>query len=186
MARFTAKSVCLKDGREIQLKSAVAADARAYRLFLSEVFQDGEGMVLSLEEYADRETDETIRKQIEAEEASESGLILLAFERGRIVGELTLHVGKLKSQRHLARLGISLGPSSRGFGLGSVLLEAALEYARKHAELERIELGVLADNLRARALYRKYGFQEEGVRRGAFKFQSGQRVDDVTMALMLR
>jgi RimJ/RimL family protein N-acetyltransferase len=186
MARFPAKVVRLKGGREIQLRSAVAADARAYRMFLCEVFRDGEGMVLSLDEYAVRETDETIRKQIETEAAHESGLILLAWERERILGELTLHVGKLRSQRHVARLGISLGVEARGVGLGSALLEATLEFTRKQGVLERIELGVLADNLRARALYQKYGFREEGIRRAAFKFESGQRVDDVSMALILR
>lgn len=185
MARFPAKVVRLNDGREIQLKSAAPPDARAYRLFLSEVFKDGEGMVLSLDEYAARETDETIRKQIETEAAHESGLILLAWDRDRIVGELTLHCAKLRSQRHCARLGISLAVGARGIGLGSALLESALEFSRKQVRLERIELGVLADNHRARALYRKYGFREEGVRRGAFKFESGQRVDDVLMAIEL-
>jgi RimJ/RimL family protein N-acetyltransferase len=187
MAKFPEKVVRLGGGgAELQLRSAVAADARAYRAFMGEVFRDGEGMIFSLDEYAARETQESVRKQIETQAAHESGLILLAWERDRLLGELTLQSGKPRSRRHAAVLGISLATSARGLGLGALMLGEALDFVRVKTRLERIELGVLADNHRARALYRKFGFVEEGCRRGAFKFESGERVDDIAMALHIQ
>jgi putative acetyltransferase len=70
------------------------------------------------------------------------------------------------SRAHIGVLGIALLPEARGCGLGAQLLQAAIgkSWARG---LTRIELSVRADNLKAKALYERFGFEHEGLLRRA-------------------
>lgn len=84
-------------------------------------------------------------------------------------------------------MGMMCDQGWRGVGLGRALLSAALEWARANASsslrVRRVELGVLATNPGALALYRSMGFVEEGRHRGRFRQADGSLVDDLAMAL---
>lgn len=84
---------------------------------------------------------------------------------------------------HVGRLGMGLDVKFRGLGLGSAMLRVALDLARS-TRIERVELQVYASNEPAIALYRKFGFETEGVRRRARKLDG--RYDDVVMMARLR
>ena len=78
---------------------------------------------------------------------------------------------------------MALLPEFRGQGLGGRLIRQTLDAARTFG-LHRVELTVRQDNRSAIALYRKIGFEIEGLMRDAIK------VDDVCenvvlMALLL-
>ncbi|MBP9708242.1 MAG: GNAT family N-acetyltransferase [Oligoflexales bacterium] len=53
-------------------------------------------------------------------------------------------------------------PDFRGLGLGSKLLASVLDHAKKFG-LEKVELHVYTSNLPAVALYKKFGFEQEGL-----------------------
>ena len=63
-------------------------------------------------------------------------------------------------------------------------MEACIECAKK-AGFEQIELGVFADNERARHLYEKMGFKQVGVQPRAFKLKDGTYRDEVQMIYMI-
>ena len=63
--------------------------------------------------------------------------------------------------RHSAVLGMGVVREYRGQGLGSRMLATTLEMAEARG-LGRVELVVRADNEAAIALYRRFGFVEEG------------------------
>jgi len=70
------------------------------------------------------------------------------------------------SRAHIGILGIALLPEARGRGLGTQLLQAAIDRSWARG-LTRIELSVRADNLNAKALYERLGFEHEGLARRA-------------------
>ncbi len=72
----------------------------------------------------------------------------------------------------------------RGRGVGSSLMEAAIEWARERG-LHKLSLSVWPHNAAAIALYRKYGFVEEGHRVKQVRRQSGELWDVVDMGLLL-
>ena len=72
----------------------------------------------------------------------------------------------------------------RGRGVGSSLMEAAIEWARERG-LHKLSLSVWPHNAAAIALYRKYGFVEEGHRVKQIRRQSGELWDVVDMGLLL-
>jgi ribosomal protein S18 acetylase RimI-like enzyme len=57
---------------------------------------------------------------------------------------------------------MGLLPAYRGKGLGGKLLSSVLEHAKKFG-LEKVELHVYTTNQPAIALYKKFGFQQEGL-----------------------
>jgi len=78
---------------------------------------------------------------------------------------------------------MSCHPECRRIGLGTALLERALDWARS-VGIRKMNLEVFASNSGAIALYRKMGFEEEGRRRGEFIID-GVPVDGILMARWL-
>ena len=83
---------------------------------------------------------------------------------------------------HGGMLGIGVVPEHRGKGVGSALMRATLDSARKLG-FERIELSVYEGNDRAHALYLRFGFVEEGVKRKVVKLDGVAR-DARVMSLL--
>jgi len=96
------------------------------------------------------------RAQAWAKRLTESGWsrAWVARSLGRIVGQVELHSGTSGDR---ARLGIMLSASARGRGLGSVLLDRALTYARRQG-FRHVDLEVLSTNPTAMAMYERRGF----------------------------
>lgn len=68
-------------------------------------------------------------------------------------------------QMHI--LNVAVDPAQRRRGIGALLLAEAVAEARR-AGLDGITLEVRPGNEPALALYRRFGFREEGVRRGYY------------------
>lgn len=85
---------------------------------------------------------------------------------------------------HGGVLGMGLLPAYRGQGIGARLIAAALETARA-AGLIRVELTVFAGNSRARRLYERAGFRQEGRLRRGVRYDDGSEDDLLVMALLL-
>lgn len=109
-------------------------------------------------------------------------LMLVAERAGRVVGSAGLHpVGPSLRRRHAMVLGITVAPEAQGQGVGTALMQALCDYADRWAQVLRLELNVFADNTRAIALYRKFGFVLEGTHRG-YAMRDGRYVDSLSMA----
>lgn len=73
----------------------------------------------------------------------------------------------------------------QGQGVGSRLLAAVLDLADNWMNVQRVELSVYADNEAAIALYRKFGFDTEGLFR-EYAVRDGALVDALSMARLRR
>ncbi|HUQ25300.1 MAG TPA: GNAT family N-acetyltransferase [Burkholderiales bacterium] len=104
--------------------------------------------------------------------------ILVVVEDGRIVGWCDVAPREMEGFRHTGGLGMGLIPEMRGRGLGARLLRKAIAQCRRGA-IEKIELQVYASNRSARALYRRFGFRQEGRRVRARKLDG--KYDDVIL-----
>jgi RimJ/RimL family protein N-acetyltransferase len=81
-------------------------------------------------------------------------------------------------------LGMMVDAEWRGRGVGSALVAAAIEWARARG-LHKLVLGVFPHNTAAIALYRKFGFVEEGRRVEHIRRQSGDLWDLIEMGLRI-
>jgi ribosomal-protein-alanine N-acetyltransferase len=80
-------------------------------------------------------------------------------------------------------LNLTVAPALQSRGLGRMLLDALVAECRR-AYQAALWLEVRESNLRARAVYRRYGFEEIGLRRGYYP-AAGRREDAIVMKLAL-
>ncbi|RSM23259.1 GNAT family N-acetyltransferase [Aeromonas salmonicida] len=106
---------------------------------------------------------------------------LVAEVDGLLVGQISLHMEPNPRRKHVAGIGMGVRDDWAGKGVGSALMAAALDLADNWLNLRRIELTVYSDNDAALALYRKFGFEQEGLARG-YAFRQGEYVDALYMA----
>ncbi len=111
---------------------------------------------------------------------NERRLQLVAVHAGEVIGQLGLEQYLRVRQAHVG-FGMGVATAWQGKGVGSRLLSAALDVADNWMNLRRVELTVYADNEAAQALYRKFGFEVEGVLRD-YALRDGRFVDTVSMA----
>jgi ribosomal protein S18 acetylase RimI-like enzyme len=78
---------------------------------------------------------------------------------------------------------IGVDAAAAGQGIGQNLLAAAETEARRRG-LQRLELTVMTDNVRAVGLYLRSGYQIEGLRRQAL-LRDGAVIDEYYMAKLL-
>jgi len=119
------------------------------------------------------------RKRLSQNDETIHGLV--AKVGGEVVGNLGLTRLTRARRAHVGEIGMGVRDAWQGKGVGTALMEAALDLADNWLGLRRMELRVYADNARAIALYRKFGFEIEGTHR-AYSIRNGVYVDSLSMA----
>lgn len=114
------------------------------------------------------------------EELGEGDTLLVAEVGGLVVANAGLNRRKGRLA-HSAGLGMGVHDDWWGRGVGSALMTALLDVADNWLDLKRVDLTVYADNPAGIALYRRFGFVEEGLHR-AYAFRDGVYVDALAMA----
>ena len=104
----------------------------------------------------------------------------VAVVGGEVVGELHIELTAFG----FGELGMMVAAGWRGRGVGTALLVAAIAWARRHG-LHKLSLGVFPSNEAALALYRKFGFVEEGRRDKHIRRANGELWDLIEMGLLL-
>ena len=107
----------------------------------------------------------------------------VALSVGEVVGWCDVLPKTWPIYAYTGVLGVALLPPLRGQGVGRRLIARTLEAAHAYG-LTRIELTVRENNRNAIALYRKFGFEIEGLRRNALKID-GRYENLVIMALLI-
>ncbi len=104
----------------------------------------------------------------------------VAVAGDRVIGSINVEAG-----RHgFGEIGMAVSRVWRGRGVGSALMETAIAWARERG-IHKLVLSVFAHNSAAIALYRKYGFVEEGRRIKQYRRASGELWDSIEMGLLL-
>jgi RimJ/RimL family protein N-acetyltransferase len=107
--------------------------------------------------------------------------LFVVDDSGLILGTAGLHATRVNG---VVSLGMSIVPAIRGRGWGRTLLQAAVDHARG-TQMHKIELEVWPDNERAIALYERFGFEVEGIRRDHYRRRDGSLRSAQLMALLL-
>lgn len=168
--------------RGVVIREAVVADAEALIAFRQVITNEADNNIVWEPGEFNRTVEEEARL-VDEVTASDNSIMLVAEVDGRIIGMLGCHGGKRRAHRHNAGLGVTLLKEYRGQGIGTLLMERVIEWAKGTGVLTRMELEVYPHNARAIHVYEKCGFVVEGVRRNAY-LKSGKYTDAVLMALL--
>jgi putative acetyltransferase len=101
-------------------------------------------------------------------------------EDGTLVGRLSVGRDPHPASSHVADVGLMVALGARRQGVGTALLQAAVEWART-AGVRKLELHVFPWNDAAIGLYEAFGFEREGFRKGHYR-RGGRFVDAILMA----
>lgn len=175
---FHPRYVTLQNGRAVLIRAAEPRDAEA---LIDEVNEVGSEMVYIMTEKL-RLTPDQESEMIRRIDPSRT-LFLVAVADERVVGSADIQRGRESKNAHTANLGLSLRKEVRGLGLGKALMEDLLRWARSEG-IRKVTLAVFETNRPAMALYRDFGFAEEGRRKGEVVL-NGTPVDEVLMAVWL-
>ena len=168
---------------ELLIREAESGDAVELVTFLNRVSLetdftslDGDGILLTSEEM-----EVFLNKQA----SSDNQITLLAFLNGKIAGLVNITADQRKRVRHIGDLFIVIGKKYWNNGLGSLLLEEAIEWAQASGILRRLQLTVQTRNQAAVHLYQKHGFVIEGRQeRGAY-IEEGKFIDVYLMGKLI-
>ena len=135
-----------------------------------------EGRWIGAEEVDRDERRETLRSMLTgADEA-----LFVAEAGGGPVGQLGISLRRYG----VAELGMLVATGWRRRGVGTALLGYGVDWARQ-AGAHKVALQVWPHNEAALALYRRFGFVEEGRLRRHYRRRSGELWDAVVMGLLL-
>ena len=156
------------------LRLAEASDFDAYLDAFEAVA--AEGRWLGAEAPVDREAR---RSGFDKAIAGEGVVLYLADAGGEVVGAIHASLGG-----GVVDLGMFVASGFRGGGIGSALLEAVIDWARRQGA-HKISLAAWPTNHPAIGLYARYGFRVEGTRRRHYRRRNGALWDSVVMGLVL-
>lgn len=181
MGKIEPKTVTLRTGQTICIRTPEVGDVNATLDYLEKIFKDDRFFLTSMEEAAEWHTVEKQQERIEKSLADDNKLLVISEIGGQIISMSDVEAGHRKRNRHVGQLGISILPEYRGLGLGTAMMETMIEWTQKHPTIEKLALGVWAQNEPAIGLYRKMGFIEEGHRPKEVKYADGSYDDMVCM-----
>lgn len=156
------------------------ADAEKLVHLIEEVEKTSDSMLFEADER--QISAEQFRKRIESF-GQDASTILVAEEQGELVGYLIVVAGNANRAKHSAYLVIGIAAKDRGQGIGSQLFSQLDVWAKGH-QLHRLELTVMKSNSAGVALYKKNGFEVEGVKKDSL-FVNGEYMDEYYMAKLI-
>jgi RimJ/RimL family protein N-acetyltransferase len=154
---------------QISIRPAEESDRRAIVELLAAVAEERDGIA----------AEPPVNVEALAERWQIDGTFV-AVADAEILGEVSI----TPSWMGFGDLGMFVAREWRGRGVGSALVEAAIEWSRERG-LHKVSLGVFPHNEAAIALYRKFGFVEEGRLVKHVRRKSGELWDLIEMGLLL-
>ncbi len=172
----------LKNHEELLVREAMPADAAQVLGHVQRIAEDSENLTFTAEEMAltVQEEEEILKRSKE----SENDVFLLGFIGEELVASLVFSGGKRSRVRHAGEFGMAVLKKKWNLGIGGILMDSLIDWARETKFIRKIHLKVRVDNEPAIHLYAKKGFKREGTLSRGFMVE-GEFVDLLCMGYEL-
>lgn len=160
---------------ELIVREANGADSSRVIEFLNKV--GTESNFLTIDEVGILISEAEMTDFLNQQAEKDNNAYFLAFVGDEIAGILHLTADYHYRVRYIAELFIAVSEDYQGYGIGTILLEDALEWVEEVGTIKRLELTVQARNKKARHLYEKFDFELENVKKWGARDENGQLID---------
>ena len=169
MNQFTIKS-----GHQITVRKPLISEGLHLIELKRSYIENATTLPILLEEYPiDIEKETNLIRDFDE---SQNSILLVAEHDGKLIGNIDLTGSKRAKMSHTAMLGMGIHNDWQNKGVGRILIEAAIGWAKNQSPFKLIWLDVYASNDRGINLYKSTGFEVSGVIKGFFK--EGEKVID--------
>ena len=176
--KFESKISVTKSKKQVKIRLAKIDDAQTIINLKRGYIENTTTLPFVLEEYPNDIIKET--KLIKEYNESENSLFLVAEFNGQLIGNIDLTGSKRTKMYHTGMIGMGIMENWRNQGLGKILIENALNWAKKNSKIEIVWLDVYSSNTLGVNLYKNMGFKVSGIIKGFFK-DGNDYIDKVQM-----
>lgn len=173
-----------RTGEPIVVRSVTLDDAAAVLDFLRATAATTDQILSYPDEFP--ATVEEERAKLAAMIDDPGALMIVAHHKDTTVGCASIGAHARRRMAHTASLGLSAAAAWRGRGVGTILMQVLLDWARAQPRIEKACLSVWETNAVGRRLYERLGFAYEGRRTGQCRQADGTYVDELFMGLWLK
>lgn len=116
----------------------------------------------------------------------EKNLLVVAVTKTAVVGALSgiqMDGGRRPETAHILNIGLHIIPAYRSLGIGSKMLDYAIEWA-KIRKFKKLEANIFTTNKKSLHLFERAGFIEEGMRHKRIRIGK-QYIDEVLIGKVL-
>ncbi|HEL1708334.1 TPA: GNAT family N-acetyltransferase [Streptococcus suis] len=161
--------------KEVYFSEAEPADAAVFIDFMNQVARETDYLVM--DETGFRFSVDEMETIFESGIENPRELCLLAKVGSEVVGAISVKSSKQFRISHIGNIFIAVKKAYWGHGLGTILLEEVLHWAKEMDVLKRLELTVQVRNQAAVHLYQKLGFNIEGTQIRGARTDEGEWLD---------
>lgn len=168
---------------EFTIREAIPSDAvellQALKIIGSEtpyLVMDEKGMEMTSKEMSDN---------LATLYESPNNILMVALADEKVIGAASVKASSKRRMSHIGEIGISILKEYWGFGLGSLMMEELIQWAKESNIIRRLELTVQHRNQRAVHVYEKIGFKTEAIMARGAKTDDGNFLDVHLMSMII-
>lgn len=167
----------LKNDIIVQIRGVKLEDAPAVLEYMNQINQETKNLTREPDEFTMtlEQEEEFLKKCID----SQDNYIYTVWHNDLLISVTGIHGSSLRRLRHRVNLGISILEEYHNQGLGTTLMRLLIQKAKELGKT-KVELEVRKDNPNAVKIYRRTGFEIEGIRKNGFKVD-GDYIDLILM-----
>ena len=154
------KLVSLKSESNLIIRPSVESDAAELLAYLNMIGGESDFVTFGANEF--KITIEEEESIIKAYLKTENQLHAVGLINGKIISVLNIAASHKPRLRHVGEIGISVAKAQWNQGVAKAMFEYMFDWAYENKILKKLMLKVRSDNASAIAVYKKYGFMEEG------------------------
>ena len=168
---------------DLLIREAEISDASEVIALLDQIGQ--ESSFTSLDENGLSISESEMQIFIDKQAQSENQITLLAFLNDELAGIINVTADQRPRVRHIGDIFLGIKKTFWGSGLGSILMEEAIEWAKTSGVIRRLQLTVQKRNLAAIHLHEKMGFITEGLQERGACIERGEFLDVYLMGKLI-
>ena len=168
---------------DLLIREAEVEDATELIALLDQIGH--ESNFTSLDENGIAMSESEMQCFINKQTQSDNQITLLAYLNEELAGVINITADQRSRVRHIGDIFLGIKKAYWRNGLGSILMEEAIEWAESSGVIRRLQLTVQKRNLAAIHLYEKMGFITEGLQERGACIERGEFLDVYLMGKLI-
>lgn len=176
------KEILLKNNKKAIIRKASTKDAQEIIDYLNKIGGESDFLTFGKNEF--NISLENEEKYINSHEDTNTSIMIVSLVDGEIVSIASITSVQKDRLKHVGTLGISVLSKYWGLGIANEVMAYLINWAKSNNITKKVALLVREDNYKAINLYKKFGFEEEGIFKNDICI-NGIYYNTISMALLV-